>query len=115
MQLFSQGWWKRRWVAAAATLVVLAGLWLLAYATREQPLHNLRRDPDGAYVGSWWFPRGGPYVLGYYSPSGHASLSIDGCELASGATLNIAPRGRGNCPAQHGGRLLYEKGAHPVR
>jgi 4-amino-4-deoxy-L-arabinose transferase-like glycosyltransferase len=106
---------KSRLLAAGATLVALAGLWFLGYATRDRPLAQLGRDPSGAYVGSWWFPRGGPYVVGYYSPSGEASLSIDGCMLASGGTLNTAPRGQSNCPAQVGPRLVYEKGAHAVR
>jgi 4-amino-4-deoxy-L-arabinose transferase-like glycosyltransferase len=43
------------------------------------------RRPGEPFTGSWWFPRGGPYILGFDSPAGPARLEIDGQPLVEGA------------------------------
>ncbi len=89
----------RAWrVIATLVLVglVVAGLVRLG--------RHLVQDPRAALVdgstGSWWFPRGGPYILGFDSP-GPATLAIDGETVVSGQGLNSR-------------RVVYEAGVHSV-
>src|SRR5262249_41468428 len=62
------------------------------------------QDPRDALVdrteGAWWFPRGGPYILGFWSP-GPATLEIDGELVASGQGIQSK-------------RVVYEAGVHSV-
>ncbi|HLU64922.1 MAG TPA: glycosyltransferase family 39 protein [Kofleriaceae bacterium] len=97
---------RRSLVAVAAAAAAIAAL-LAARAAlvTGDPLDRLARAPEGdrvAHTGSWHFPRGGPYVLGFESPGGEASLEIDGRPVARGAGLKS-------------GRVVYQPGAHAVR
>ncbi|HEU5056706.1 MAG TPA: glycosyltransferase family 39 protein, partial [Kofleriaceae bacterium] len=55
----------------------------------------------GAREGSWYFPRGGPYILGFESPGGEATLAIDGRVVVRGAGRRTE-------------RIVYQEGAHAV-
>jgi len=74
------------WVGLAACLALVA----LRLAVREQPLDRLERrtldQGQAVYTGSWFFPRGGPYVLGFEA-DGDAELLIDGRLVARGRGL----------------------------
>lgn len=65
---------------------------------------RLHDDPRAALAadgrGSWWFPRGGPYILGFDSP-GDATLAIDG---------EVVVEGTGQVTK----RLIYDPGVHAV-
>jgi 4-amino-4-deoxy-L-arabinose transferase-like glycosyltransferase len=99
--------WKRRALLAGALLAGSLSLFLLGAAAVDRPLGRLARSLDDTEsTGSWWFPRGGPYVLGFESAS-HTQLWIDGALVAEGKGRVVEPtRGR---------RLVYEPGAHAVR
>lgn len=77
---------SRRAIALAAAAI--GALLLLRNLIVPAPLDVLDAGRDGdrnVHQGSWYFPRGGPYVLGFESPGGPASLAIDGAVVASGA------------------------------
>ncbi|HWM88330.1 MAG TPA: glycosyltransferase family 39 protein, partial [Kofleriaceae bacterium] len=82
---------------AAATAAGLLGLRQLLVV--RDPLDRLAGSD--VRQGSWYFPRGGPYVLGFESP-GEAILEVDGRQVA---------RGSGQVSA----RVLFEAGARAVR
>lgn len=86
---------------------VLVGLIFLVHARwGEDEFSRLRPLERGAgrvlLEGSWWFPRGGPYILGV---SGDGELEIDGEPLA------LVPRE----PGARLVRRIYQAGAHRVR
>lgn len=94
----------RSLVAVGLTVVAIAALLAVRHAVSEDPLARLARtEQDGraVYEGSWHFPRGGPYILGYEAP-GPARLAIDGRQVASGA-------------GQQSSRRVYEPGVYRVR
>lgn len=94
----------RSLAAVAVAAVAIAGLLAVRAAVATEPLARLARSEQGgrvAYEGSWHFPRGGPYILGYEAP-GPARLSIDGRPVASGA-------------GQQSSRRVYEPGVYRVR
>jgi 4-amino-4-deoxy-L-arabinose transferase-like glycosyltransferase len=91
--------------AAIAGVVLALMLPLLRFARAPDPLRQLKHTPEGL-SGSFYFPRGGPYVLGFESP-GEAELFIDGQRIAAGTGKVIEPAG--GRP-----RLIYDKGPHAV-
>ena len=99
---------RRSWIAVA--VAVLLGVGLLAarqLLVERDPLDRLSAapEPDGVrtvHSGSWWFPRGGPFVLGFESPGGEAALAIDGRTVARGAGLQSQ-------------RVVFDAGAREVR
>jgi 4-amino-4-deoxy-L-arabinose transferase-like glycosyltransferase len=94
----------RSLVAVALAVVAIAALLAVRRVVSEAPLARLVRTEQGGravYEGSWHFPRGGPYILGYEAP-GPARLAIDGRPVASGA-------------GQQSGRRVYEPGVYRVR
>jgi 4-amino-4-deoxy-L-arabinose transferase-like glycosyltransferase len=91
---------RRVAIVVGVAVVAVAGLLALRRAVTVSPLAVLRADGD-ARVGSWWFPRGGPYILGYDAP-GDAELVIDGQRVASG-------------PRRQTQRVVYAAGAHAVK
>jgi 4-amino-4-deoxy-L-arabinose transferase-like glycosyltransferase len=79
---------RRSLLAGLGGALALVFLIAIRNAAVPEPLENLRaseRD-DGLtmYAGSWHFPRGGPYILGFESPNGPARLSIDGRVILRG-------------------------------
>jgi 4-amino-4-deoxy-L-arabinose transferase-like glycosyltransferase len=89
----------RAWRVIATLVVVglvVTGLARLGQKLVKDPRANLA----GGTTGSWWFPRGGPYILGFSSP-GPATLTIDDKVVASGAGTQSK-------------RLVYEAGVHSV-
>ena len=75
---------KRAALIVVAALVVIAALLGLRRALHREALAVLAPSADGAREGSWQFPRGGPYILGFEAP-GPARLLIDGRPVVSGA------------------------------
>ena len=73
----------RAWLLAGGVLVGIGTMLLARNALVPTPLETLRYS-DGQYTGSWLFPRGGPYVLGFYSRA-PAELKIDGRVVARGS------------------------------
>lgn len=86
--------------AIAVATALVAGLLLARNLVVPEPLERLAHE-DGEYQGSWHFPRGGPFILGFESP-GPATLAIDGAVIA---------RGQGERTV----RRVYQPGAHAVR
>ncbi len=82
-----------------AALVLVAALLALRHAVAEEPLARLRRDETGLH-GSWWFPRGGPYILGFDAPDA-AELEVDGQRVVVGAQRAVQ-------------RVVFAAGAHAV-
>ena len=92
---------RRSALAIGAALALAAALLGLRQLVVERdPLDRLRAGP-AAREGSWYFPRGGPYILGVESPAGEAVLSIDGREVVRGRGLKTR-------------RVVYQEGAHQV-
>lgn len=60
---------RRSWLAVGLTMVVIICAFVLRSAVVEAPLDRLTQAGEGTveYTGSWHFPRGGPYVLGFES------------------------------------------------
>ena len=86
-------------LAAAAALLGLRQL-----LVDRDPLDRLSKRPAGewtAHEGSWYFPRGGPYILGFESPAGDASLEIDGRPIARGNGIKSE-------------RVVFQEGPHAV-
>ena len=94
-------------LAAAAALLGLRQL-----LVDRDPLDRLTSRPAGAlrgggggagtaHEGSWYFPRGGPYILGFESPAGDASLEIDGRQIARGKGIKKE-------------RVVFQEGPHAV-
>lgn len=98
---------RRTLVALALALVLLAALWMVRNALADSPLERLARvQGEGghgqAWQGSIYFPRGGPYILGFESPNGQAALFIDGKRVIAGQ-------------GQTSTRVLYEAGIKAIR
>jgi len=93
-------------VGLAAVLGAAAGLIALRQIlVVRDPLDRLAHVAAGErtdYRGSWYFPRAGPYVLGFESPAGEAILDVDGRAVA---------RGRGQVSA----RAVFPDGARRLR
>jgi len=83
-------------IAAAAALLGLRQL-----VVERDPLDRLQSGANGAREGSWFFPRGGPYILGFESPHGDATLAIDGRDVVRGRGIQTE-------------RLVYQAGPHAV-
>jgi 4-amino-4-deoxy-L-arabinose transferase-like glycosyltransferase len=86
-----------------AAVVIAAALAVRAWAV-PTPLERLRHVGGGMYEGSWYFPRGGPYILGY--EGGHG-LWIDGQRLP----VRPSP----GDPATVSARRVYPAGVYAVR
>lgn len=84
-------------LAVAVALVILAVLLVARNRLVDAPLERLRESegPGGLHVyeGSWHFPRGGPYMLGFDSPNGPAELYIDGRLWVRGTGRRIEHEG----------------------
>ncbi len=79
---------------------VIVGLAVVALAVLAFFGSRFHLVADGPQSGSWWFPRGGPYILGFDSPSqGTARLEIDGKTVAEGT-------------GQKTERVIFQEGAH---
>lgn len=81
--------------AALAALMIIFALLIVRNVLVVSPLDRLSPTAiDGErtrYVGSWHFPRGGPFVLGFLAPFS-AKLSIDGQQVASGSGQQLVRR-----------------------
>jgi len=112
---------QRRRVAVVLFLIVMAGGWALRVAARRSDSHGLRRSDgrverdidcercgDVAWTGTWFFPRGGAYLL-FVDVMGRsrASLAIDGETV-----LRAEASGP---PARSLVSRVYRGGAHAVR
>lgn len=111
LRIFAAGVRARRsYVRPVRALVVgavaIAVLLLVRGWLTDAPLERLSLTSGDAdtqvWQGSWLFPRGGPYVLGFDSPGGRATLAIDG-------KTRVAGTGR-----QHK-RIVYQPGVKRVR
>jgi 4-amino-4-deoxy-L-arabinose transferase-like glycosyltransferase len=94
----------RSLLAVLAAVLAIGTLLAVRNAVVTAPLERLarsERDGQVVYEGSWHFPRGGPYILGYEAPAA-ARLTIDGQVVARGA-------------GQQSARRVYEPGVYAVR
>lgn len=91
-------------IAVAVAVAAVAGLLGLRAAVSDAPLERLREVEPDVYEGTWLFPRGGPYVLGFERG---AALFVDG------ERLRTAPHARDPL-FQHAWKV-YEAGPHAVR
>ena len=91
---------RRVLVAGGVALTATIALFALRYALHTPALQKLAQPSPGSYSGSWYFPRGGPYLLGFSSPS-DAVLSVDG---------KIVARGTG----EQSGRVVFAPGVYDV-
>jgi 4-amino-4-deoxy-L-arabinose transferase-like glycosyltransferase len=94
----------RSLLAVLAAVLGIATLLAVRNAVVTAPLERLarsERDGQVVYEGSWHFPRGGPYILGYEAPAA-ARLTIDSQVVARGA-------------GQQSARRVYEPGVYGVR
>lgn len=66
----------RRIAIVAGAVALVASLFGLRAALATDPLERLAPGVEGR-TGTWWFPRGGPYKLGFEAP-GPAELIVDG-------------------------------------
>jgi len=84
-------------LAVASAIALVAVLLVARNRLVDAPLDRLRQSEEGAglrvYEGSWRFPRGGPYMLGFESPNGPAELFIDGRLWVKGTGLRIEHEG----------------------
>lgn len=90
--------------AVAVAVASIAALLVVRNAVVPSPLDRLARSERDGWViheGSWHFPRGGPYILGYEAGA-EARLSIDGRRVAAGAGRQTV-------------RRVYEPGVVGVR
>ena len=94
----------RTTTAAIAAIATIGVLLAVRNGIADDPLDRLRGrpGPDGGTVheGSWRFPRGGPYILGFWSPGGPATLSIDGERVVRGTGEQVVRR-----PARYRGTI----------
>jgi 4-amino-4-deoxy-L-arabinose transferase-like glycosyltransferase len=95
---------KRNLAAVAVAAAVVAALLGLRAAVVDDPLSRLREVESGVYEGSWHFPRGGPYVLGF---EGGVALHVDGNKLRT----RPHPRDAKFVNA----RVVFEPGVYSVR
>jgi 4-amino-4-deoxy-L-arabinose transferase-like glycosyltransferase len=89
---------RARHIVTTLTVVALlvGALLVLGRRLHDDPRTALAADGTG----SWWFPRGGPFILGFESPE-HATLAIDGEVIAQGKGQVLK-------------RLIYDAGVHSV-
>ncbi|MBI4509204.1 MAG: glycosyltransferase family 39 protein [Deltaproteobacteria bacterium] len=73
----------KKWQVVLGSVLLIAGLLALRRGIAVEPLDRLHQDGDSR-TGSWYFPRGGPYILGFEA-DGPAELLIDGREVAAGS------------------------------
>lgn len=92
---------KRNLVAIGLALVAIATLLLLRNLDNDVPLRKTLVDQSTQYTGSWYFPRGGPYVLGFESEL-PAKLFVGERLIASGQGEKLQ-------------RVIYQPGSYPVR
>ena len=88
---------KRSLIAIGAGVLAIALMILLRNLIVDAPrqrLHKSERDGLTIYEGSWHFPRGGPYMLGFESPSGAAGLFIDGQPWVCGRGSQLKHEGQ---------------------
>jgi 4-amino-4-deoxy-L-arabinose transferase-like glycosyltransferase len=86
-------------IIVGSAMVIVALLLLVRNARPHDPVARLKQSETGR-SGSWWFPRGGPYILGFVS-TGPAELVIDGKQIVVGT-------------GQVTQRVIYAAGAHAV-
>ncbi len=88
-------------------LAAIIGLLLIRGATTDQPLERLTQadvdvgDDSLVFTGSWQFPRGGPYILGFQCAH-ECELRIDGVLVVRGDGLKLS-------------RRVYQQGVVEVR
>lgn len=90
--------------AIALCLVFIAAVLLMRACVVRAPHEVLKRERAGEtvhYSGSWHFPRGGPYVLGYESE--------EDARLFVGERLILQGKG------EQKKRIVYQEGDYPVR
>lgn len=106
----------RSLVASGAALVAIAVVLTARNAVVPEPLERLSRSGD-VYQGSWHFPRGGPYMVGYESP-GPALLYLDGVLIRPRGESPVVRepwRGAVLAEAPRGSRLPFDPGVVGVR
>ncbi len=113
---------RRSLVASAVALAAVVAIFAVRNAVVDGPLDHLRQTdelPGGVRVfeGSWRFPRGGPYMVGFESPRPGARLWIDGVEIhPRGRSVVREPwRGPVRADAPRSGRLAFDPGVVGVR
>lgn len=88
----------------ALAAIAIAALLVWRNAGPVDPLARLTRDANGTRTGSIWFPRGGPYVLGFDTPPGETGvgeLFIDGKRVATGPGRAKNTRPEIHAPGAH--------------
>lgn len=114
---------RRSLIASAVALAAVVAIFAVRNLTVDGPLDHLRHTGDlpggvRVYEGSWFFPRGGPYMVGFESPGPGARLWIDGIEIRprGGRPVVREPwRGPVRADAPRSGRLAYDPGVVGVR
>ena len=100
-------------VGGALALVFLVALRNAAVPDPLEVLSDEEGEERTRYSGSMKLPRGGPYILGFESPAGEATLELDGSVVASGTgeqtAREVYPPGvvRVAFEAPGGARLLW--------
>src|SRR5262249_25289561 len=90
--------------------IVVAGLAYVGKFFTVDPVAD--RGAGEPFTGSWWFPRGGPYILGFDSPGGPGKLDIDGGAIVQGT--GGAKVRRGYSPRVPAGGVEAAAGAAPL-
>ncbi len=88
---------KRSLIAIAAGVTAIALVILVRNLVVSAPRDRLHSSEAGGrtiYEGSWHFPRGGPYMLGFESPSAAAGLFIDGQPWVCGRGSQLKHEGQ---------------------
>jgi len=114
---------RRSLVASALALIAVVAIFAVRNLTVDGPLDHLRHTGDltggvRIYEGSWYFPRGGPYMVGFESSRPGARLWIDGVEIRprGGRPVVREPwRGAIRADAPRSGRLAFDPGVVGVR
>jgi 4-amino-4-deoxy-L-arabinose transferase-like glycosyltransferase len=110
----------RRLLAVAMFLLITSLAWTLREAARRTDGHGLRRSDgtiqrevdcedcgDVAWTGTWFFPRGGAYLLFVDAIGGRARLEVDGETVVRAESAGP--------PARALASRVYGAGAHAVR
>jgi hypothetical protein len=90
---------RRNAIIVGGAVAAITLLFVIRALVAKPPLAKLRHA-NGTYAGQWWFPRGGPYILGFEAPD-LADLAIDGKIVAAGKGVQSA-------------RVIFDAGAHQV-
>lgn len=93
--------YKRALLATALSVLAIALLLVLRNLGSDERLEQRTVGADKHYTGSWYFPRGGPYVLGFESTA-PARLFVDEKLVASGQGQTLE-------------RVVFQAGSYPVR